>query len=81
MHPERERNPRGKRPKVKNRELDAMIQAAWDAGWHCSKTSKSHVMCYPPDKTIKPVLVANTPSDHRTIPNTLSCLRKSGLSV
>jgi hypothetical protein len=81
LHPERERNPRGKRPKVKNRELDAMVAAAWQAGWHCVKLSKGHVMCYPPDKTMKPVLVASTPSDHRTIPNTRAAMRQRGLNV
>jgi hypothetical protein len=81
MHSERALNPAGKRPKVKNRELDAMVAAAWDAGWKCSKTSQGHVMCYPPERTVKPVLVAGTPSDHRTIPNTRSALRKSGLNV
>ncbi len=81
LHPDRERNPEAKRPKVKNRELDAMIQAAWTAGWMCSKTRSGHVMCYPSERTIKPVLVAGTPSDHRTIPNTRAEFRRSGLNV
>lgn len=81
MHPERRQNPRRKRPKVKNRELDAMIAVAWQEGWHCLKLAKGHVMCYPTDKTLRPVLVASTPSDYRTIPNTRSQLRQRGLNV
>ena len=81
LHPTRTANPQGKRPKVKDRVLDAMIAAAWEAGWWCERTGSSHVMCYPADQKEKPVLVANTPSDHRTIPNTRSRLRRSGLAI
>ena len=81
MHPKRKANPKAKRPKVKNRELDEMVAAAWAAGWHCARTKSSHVMCYPPDKKRRPVLVASTPSDHHTIPNTRSAFQRSGLNL
>jgi hypothetical protein len=80
MHPEREKSPKAKRPKVKDKELDAMIQSAWDAGWWCRYTGKGHVMCYSPDGE-KMVSVANTPSDHRTVPNTRKYFRRSGLTL
>jgi hypothetical protein len=80
MHPERLRNPQAKRPKVKDRELDAMIAAAWKAGWWCRRTGSGHVFCYPPDEG-RMVDVANTPSDHRTVPNTRSYFRRSGLPL
>lgn len=69
------------RPKVKDRELDRMVALAWAAGWFCDRTKSGHPMCYPPDQESKPVLVAGTPSDHRTIPNTRSRLRQSGLDI
>lgn len=81
MHAKRAANPGLKRPKVKDRQLDAMIASAWEAGWFCERTGSNHVMCYPPDPKGKPVLVANTPSDHRTVPNTKSMLRRSGLKI
>lgn len=79
MHPKR--RPGQTRPKVKDRQLDALIARAWAQGWYCERTGSGHVMCYPPDLTGKPVLVANTPSDWRTIPNTKSMLRRSGLRI
>jgi hypothetical protein len=80
MHERRLANPNAACPRVKQKNLNAMVAAAWDAGWWCEKTSKSHVMCYPPDGG-RMVLVANTPSDRRTIPNTRSALRLSGLDI
>jgi len=80
MHPKRLANPQAKRPKVKDKQLDAMIEKAWTAGWWADKRTNGHVMCYSPDGG-KMVDVANTPSDWRTVPNTRSYFRKSGLKV
>ena len=79
MHPKRLENPNAKRPKVKDKELDAMIAKAWEAGWWARKLTNGHVMCYPPAGNL--VDVANTPSDHRTIPNTRSYFRRAGLAL
>ena len=81
VHPKRREFPQAERPKVRDRELDAMVAAAWDAGWWCVRTKKNHVMCFPPDTTKDGVLVANTPSDFRVVHNTRSDLRRSGLSI
>jgi len=81
MHPKRKANKNAKRPKVKNKQLDAMVEAAWSAGWWAEKGQGGHVKCYPPDRTKAMVVVANTPSDHRTVPNTRSFLRRSGLKL
>ncbi len=80
MHPQRLANPSARRPKVKDKALDKMVEAAWKAGWHCRKTGKGHVFCYPPDGG-RMVDVANTPSDHRTVPNTRSYFRRTGLKI
>jgi hypothetical protein len=72
-------------PAVKDRQLRAMVEAAWAAGWWCEKTSNGHVQCYqwPVEGggRGKIVTVANTPSDHRTIPNTRSTFRRAGLQL
>lgn len=80
MHPKRLENPDAKRPKVKDKALDGMIAKAWDAGWWCRTAGSGHVMCYAPDGG-RMVDVANTPSDHRTVPNTRSYFRRSGLDL
>jgi hypothetical protein len=33
LHPKRKENPDARRPKVSNRDLDAIVDAAWRAGW------------------------------------------------
>jgi len=83
VHPKRKANPSQKCPRVKDKQLNEMVAAAWVAGWWCEKRAKTgHVMCYSTDAAKgKMVLVANTPSDHRTIPNTRSALRRAGLNL
>lgn len=81
VHSKRKATPDAKRPKVKDKELDAMVEAAWAAGWWAErKKGKSHVKCYSPDGK-RMVTVASTPSDHRTIPNTRSAFRRAGLKL
>lgn len=58
-----------------------MVKAAWAAGWWCEKRSSGHVMCYPVEEAARMILVAGTPSDHRTVPNTKSAFRRSGLNL
>lgn len=85
MHAKREENPGKKCPSVKDPQLSAMIEAAWAAGWWCEKASNGHVQCYqwPVGGGGRGVIitVANTPSDHRTIPNTRSYFRRAGLQL
>jgi hypothetical protein len=80
MHPKRLDNPNAKRPKAKDKQLDAMVERAWKAGWWCRYAGSGHVVCYPPDEG-RMVDVANTPSDHRTVPNTRSYFRRAGLDL
>jgi hypothetical protein len=79
MHPKRTANPTAKCPRVSDKDLRAMVKAAWTAGWWCSKQPRGHVKCYPP--TGKMVIVSNTPSDHHTIPNTRAAFRRQGLMI
>lgn len=80
MHPKRLENPDAKRPKVKDKDHDAMIETAWKAGWWARQTGKGKVFCYPPDEG-DPILVANTPSDVRSIRNHRSLFARRGLKV
>lgn len=80
MHAKRNQNPDAKRPTVKDRELDAMIERAWREGWWCDYRGSGHVHCLQPDGPGM-VNVANTPSDHRTVPNTRKFFRRYGLKL
>jgi hypothetical protein len=80
VHPKRAGNPNAHCPRVRSKELGALIAAAWAAGWWCEATKKGHVRCYSPDQ-VRMVLVAGTPSDHRAIANTRSTFRRAGLNV
>ncbi len=80
MHPKRSENPNAKRPKLKNRELDAMVKVAWDEGWWCRRTGSGHVQCYPPNDD-KSVTVPGTPSDHHSVKNTRKFFRLRGLTL
>lgn len=81
MHPTRLANPSAKRPTVKNSDVDALIKAAWEQGWWCERSKKNHVRCFPPDKAKSAVLLESTPSDYRSVPNSRSRMRKSGLTI
>jgi predicted RNA binding protein YcfA (HicA-like mRNA interferase family) len=81
MHPERKKNPRAKRPSVKDKEHDQLIKAAWNAGWWAKYKKGGHVLClHPTDKT-KMVLVTNTPGDHRSVANHRAAFRQNGLDL
>lgn len=68
----------GPRPRARDKQTDALVRAAWDAGWRVEQGRK-HIRVYPPDPTQAIVTIAGTPSDHRTVKNTRAQLRRSGL--
>jgi hypothetical protein len=66
---------------AKNKDLQKLIdQARTWAGWRVSETKKGWFI-YPPDKSLPPVAVHNTPSDHRALANTVARLRRYGAPV
>lgn len=85
MHLKRDTSPQATCPKVKDKQLMAMVAKAWAAGWWCELGGSGHVKCYPPPAADgsrgRYVTVANTPSDHRTVPNTRAQFRRSGLPL
>lgn len=80
MHPKRRANPNAQRPKVKNRDLDGLIAAAWEAGWWAVPMGNNHVKCYSPTGG-QVIPVPSTPSDHRTFRNKRAQFRRQGLDV
>jgi len=80
LHPIRRENPQADRPTVRDKALDVLIEAAWNAGWWCEMSKRGNVKCYPPDGG-QIVFVENKAHDHRTADNTRSRFRRSGLNI
>ena len=81
MHPKRKANPQAKCPKVKDKQLDAMIKAAWSDGWWAVKLAEGHVMCYHPTDFKEKVLVNNTAGNRHVIPRVRGYFLKAGLKL
>jgi hypothetical protein len=54
-------------------------KAAKEQAWRVERTTRGHRMFVPPDPTKRIVYGPGTPSDHRSIKNTLASLRRQGL--
>jgi hypothetical protein len=80
VHPKRVENPKAKCPKAKNKENAALVQAAWDEGWWCQMAKKGYIKAYSPDLETM-IVIESTPSDHRSVANTRSRLRRAGVKV
>lgn len=80
MHEKRRQKPDAKRPKARRKDYDALVKAAWEAGWWCERRGSSYIRCYPPDGT-EWVTVKQTPSGSRTLENTKAQFRRRGLDV
>ena len=80
LHPDRIKNPQAARPRAKNKDNDAMVKAAWDAGWWCEMAKKGYIHCKSPD-LVTMVVIESTPSDHHSTANTRGRLRRAGLNI
>lgn len=81
LHPEREANPDAKRPKVVHRDMQKLVNLAWDAGAHCVSGGKNHVKVWPVDGS-KMIPIPSTPSNaSRTYRNKLRALQRAGIGV
>ena len=58
LHPKRVANDKASRPKRQTKEYDALIKAAWKAGWWCVRGRSNYIKCYDPAKKE----VVNVPS-------------------
>lgn len=80
LHPKRLENPSASRPKLPRKELDALVRAAWKAGWWCQRSGKNYILCYPPDDG-RMVRIPSTPSSMYTANNVARKLRRRGVDV
>lgn len=80
MHPKRLANPSQQRPKCPDKDHDAYVRLAWEAGWWCERGKKNYIYCYP-ENDQRVVKVSSTPSENRSIRNTRAAFRRSGLDL
>jgi hypothetical protein len=80
MHPKRQADPKAKRPKVVDNDLDSLVEAAWEAGAHCVGGGKNHVKVYPADMS-RMIPIPSTPSGNKTYRNKRQALRRAGIPV
>jgi predicted RNA binding protein YcfA (HicA-like mRNA interferase family) len=66
--------------KVTNKDLHALIGKASREGFEVSRTNGGHIRLSR-DGDATPVIVPNTPSDHRSVDNTRAELRRAGVTV
>lgn len=64
-----------------NKDLRAVFKQAAAYGCSFRKTGKSHVLIYTPDPAQRPVTASCSPSDHRTLKNTVAALRRAGVPL
>lgn len=57
-----------------------LIKLAEKQGWRVRVTKRGHVLFYPPKGTGS-ACASGTPSDHRTIKNTVADLKRLGLKI
>lgn len=63
----------------RSREWDTVIKAIATAGWSY-RPCKHGLYVYPADRALRPVTVAGTPGEFRSLANTRAQLRRAGLS-
>ena len=61
--------------------VERLVMLALAQGWRVERTGTGHLRFVPPDKDNPAVIVPFTPSDHRSLLNSTSQLRRSGLHV
>ena len=79
QHPKRIADPNARRPRHSKKDYDALVQAAWDAGWWCETRQSNYIGCYPPDGGSF-VMIPSTPSSQRTLTRLKARLKRAGLS-
>lgn len=61
--------------------LKAWRKLATRAGWRVERTGSGHWSFKSPDLAVAPIIVASTPSDHRSMLNARAALRRAGLDL
>lgn len=63
----------------RSREWDTVIKAIAAAGWSY-RPCKHGLYVYPADRTVRPITVAGSPGEFRSLANTRAQLRRAGLA-
>lgn len=61
--------------------LKDLIAMATAQGWRIERTQGSHWKFIPPDRSKRIVILAGTPSNSRSIKNSIADLRRSGFAL
>jgi hypothetical protein len=64
---------------VANKEVQDLIRKLQEQGWRIEEGK--HYKAFPPDTTKPMVVIPKTPSDHRSLKNTIAQLRRSGAII
>lgn len=65
--------------KDSKQQITNILAAVEAQGWRWELRKAGHYVIFPIDKTKPQIVMPATPSDHRSIPNTISLLRRAGL--
>jgi len=60
------------------KDIREIIDEARRQGWRVDIAKSGHIKLFPPDRTLSPVVLAGTPSDHRWRENTVALMRQRG---
>lgn len=63
------------------REMNKLVRVLRRQRWDCRVTGKNHWRLRPPQRHHGIVFAPCTPSDHRSLPNLIAKLRKSGAKI
>jgi hypothetical protein len=69
-----------KKPNIANKDLQKVIDQAWDQGWLVVRTANGHVRYESPAQDAK-FQGSTTPSDHLAINNVKKDLRRHGATI
>lgn len=61
-----------------NKEVDQLLRELRVQGWRVERTRGGHYKAFPPDPAATPVVIPGTPSDSRSLRNTIGLLRRGG---
>lgn len=63
------------------KDVKKWAKVAKAAGWRVEPTKNGHVTFLAPDPAVPPIVVAGTPSDHRSMKNAKARLKRHGLDL
>ena len=63
-----------------SRDVRQLVAALREQGWRVELTKNGHYRAYPPAGAGSPVFLPGTPSDHRSLANTIALLRRRGFA-